>query len=83
MCQTCFGIKIDTIKQMKTKANILSISLLILILFIALPVFSQNDSIKKVDKNKSISTFLDSKKESKPVNLFKTNPLAKRTTINF
>ena len=82
MCQTCFGIKIDTIKQMKTKANILSISLLILILFIALPVFSQNDSIKKVSNNKK-TAFTDFKKESKTVNLFKKDLFAKKTPINF
>ncbi|MCF6213570.1 MAG: hypothetical protein L3J45_06045 [Flavobacteriaceae bacterium] len=63
---------------MKTKRTIQSTALLLFVLCLSTPIFSQKDTIKNTP-----SDILDSKKNLKPVDLFKPNTVAKKNTIKF
>ncbi len=67
---------------MKTKSYIQSISLLFIIIF-STQLFSQESTSKKADTSKSISLFLDSQKEIKPLNLTLIDTTNKISILNF
>jgi len=71
-------LNLPSLLSMKTKKHFYTFSLLMFMLCISTSVFSQKDSIKKTDK-----PLLDTKKNLKPVDLFKIDSAANKTKINF